>query len=251
MKQEYDELDRSQDVFFLCSGGRDSTAMVLLAWEQGLEEATLVFGDTRLNRIDALGVVERLSAKTGYPYEIVSYSGEQCVKDVLVESFKRIPQAVAYMREHDIFRRNMFPCCEKLKHGPMNDFVQSKSDNAVFMLGLKGSDSAIHRIYRMNQLREWNTFYRKHKSTGLLYYYPLRDWTEEQVNTILRKYGFQNIHSTGCRICPIFCLFPSWRERDPETWRRSVEFADRLNIEDHPMYGQQFLDTICPEIVEG
>jgi 3'-phosphoadenosine 5'-phosphosulfate sulfotransferase (PAPS reductase)/FAD synthetase len=227
--------------YFLVSGGKDSTAMLLKAFEEGIK-GELLYGYTRINSKGSLEVIERLSTYTGFPLHIARYEGEKKPIQILRESFVNIPKALDYMKETGIFRRNMFHCCDILKHQPMQEFQKQHKD-ACFVLGIKGSDGAIHRRYRMRQLREQDTFYREHK-TGYLFYYPLRDWTKEQVQDMLKKHGFQDVHSTGCSICPIFCLFESWKNKDPDTWRRSVLFADRLGIE-HPASGQQFLNQLC------
>ena len=231
--------------YFLVSGGRDSTAMVFKALDEGIT-GTLVYGDTRLNMKQSFDSLKKLESYTGWPLEIVRYEGEKKPIIVLKESFSKIPQAVEHMKETGIFRRNMFQCCNILKHKPMIEFSLAQQKDSCFVLGLKGGDSAIHRIYRMKQLREQDTFYRRHKANNLLYYYPLRDWTEEQVTDKLQEHEFDNTHSSGCSICPIFCIFESWRKKDPDTWRRSVQMADRLGIE-HPAQGQQFL-THCKEL---
>ena len=233
--------------YFLVSGGRDSTAMVLKALDEGIT-GTLVYGNTRINMKQSFDSLKKLESYTGWPLEIVRYEGEKKPITILKESFAKIPQAVEHMKETGVFRRNMFQCCNILKHKPMIEFSKAQPKDSCFVLGLKGSDSAIHRIYRMKQLRELDTFYRRHKANNLLYYYPLRDWTEEQVTEKLQEHGFNNTHSSGCTICPIFCIFENWRKKDPDTWRRSVQMADRLGIE-HPAQGQQFLTEYqCKEI---
>ena len=224
--------------YFLVSGGRDSTAMVLKALDEGLT-GTLVYGDTRLNMKQSFDSLKKLESYTGWPLEIVRYEGEKKVITVLKESFSKIPQAVEHMKETGVFSRNMFECCNILKHKPMIDFSKQQGAEACFVLGLKGSDQSITRIYRMKQLRELDTYYRRIVKNNLLYYYPLRDWTEEQVTKKLQEHGFNNTHSSGCTICPIFCMFENWRRKDPDTWRRSVQMADRLGVE-HPAQGQQF-----------
>ena len=236
------------EYYFLVSGGKDSTAMVLKAYEEGLT-GTLVYGDTRLNLKGSLDAVKQLSEYTKYPYTVVRYEGDKKPIQVLKESFKKIPKAIQHMKDTGVFRRNMFQCCNILKHKPMIEYSKAQDKDACFVLGIKGSDQTIHRIYRMKQLREWDTFYRRHKTSDLLYYYPLRDWTQAQVEDILRDHGFTNIKSTGCSICPIFCMFEHWRKKDPDTWRRSVQMADRLGIE-HPAMGQQFLTKLCTGVYE-
>ena len=236
---------KKKKYYFLVSGGRDSTAMVLKALDEDLT-GTLVYGDTRLNMKQSFDSLKKLESYTGWPLEIVRYEGEKKPIVVLKESFSKIPQAVEYMKETGVFKRNMFQCCNILKHKPMIEHAKRQGVNACFVLGLKGSDQSITRIYRMKQLRELNTYYRRIVKNNLLYYYPLRDWTEGQVTEKLQEHGFNNTHSSGCTICPIFCMFENWRKKDPNTWRRSVQMADRLGIE-HPAQGQQFL-TECREI---
>ena len=224
--------------YFLVSGGRDSTAMVLKALDEGIT-GTLVYGDTRINMKQSFDSLKKLESYTGWPLEIVRYEGEKKPMAVLKESFAKIPQAVEHMKETGVFRRDMFQCCDILKHKPMIEFSLAQPEDSCFVLGIK-NESPIHRLYRMRQLREQDTFYRRHKANNLLYYYPLRDWTDEQVTEKLQEHGFKETHSSGCTICPIFCMFEGWRKKDPDTWRRSVQMADRLGI-NHPAQGQQFL----------
>jgi 3'-phosphoadenosine 5'-phosphosulfate sulfotransferase (PAPS reductase)/FAD synthetase len=228
--------------YFSVSGGKDSTAMVLKAYEEGIA-GTLIYGDTRLNLKHALPNVERLSKYTGFPLLVARYEGDEKPIVILKESFLRIPQAIEHMKKTGVFRRNMFRCCNILKHGPLIALSKQQDEDSCFGLGMKGSDHAVHRIYRMSELRKWDTFYRRIVKTGLLQYYPLRDWTQEQVDSILKKHGFKDVRSTGCAICPIFCMFENWRKKDPDTWRRSILFADRLGVE-HPAQGQQFLPNL-------
>lgn len=226
------------DYHFMVSGGRDSAAMVLLCYERGIK-GTLVYGNTRLNLKHAQVNAELLSEITGWRLEIVMYDGTERPIQILKDAFNRIPDAVDHFKKTKAFRRNFFRCCDLLKHGPMIKYAKDQDSNACFVLGLKGYDNAIHRIYRMNQLREAKTFYRRIVKTGLLYYYPLRDWTDQMVTSKLIEHNLNYFKSTGCSICPIFCMFENWRKKDPDTWRRSVQFADRMRIK-HPAMGQQF-----------
>ena len=231
--------------YYLVSGGKDSTAMVLQAFKEG-KEGELIYGDTRLNSPYSTETVKRLAKYTGWNLHTIRYEGEESPITVLKDSFRKIPDAIEAMKRVGQYRRNMFPCCQILKHKPMNDYIKSLGEEDVcLVLGLKGSDGAVHRRYRMRELREKGTFYRRHV-TGILYYYPLRDATQEDVAAILQEHGFQDTKSSGCGICPIFCLFESWRKKDPDAWRRSVQFADRLGIA-HAASGQTFLTHLCME----
>lgn len=234
----YEELDQTQDVYFLVSGGRDSTAMVLLAHEQGIK-GTLLFGDTRFNLSSARDSLAKLQAYTGYALITARYEGELKAIDVLSESFKKIPQCVEHLERTGDFRRNMFQCCRILKHKPMIEKERELGENAVFLMGLK-MESPIHRLAAMNKLRKRNTFYLRHKENGILFYYPLRDMFDSDIEEILKRHKFGKVKSSGCTLCPIFCVFESWRKKDGDSWRRSIQKADRMRIK-HPAAGQLFL----------
>ena len=248
----YEEIDPTQEIYFLVSGGRDSTAMVLLAYEQGIR-GTLLFGDTRLNISTARHVVARLQSYTAYPLITARYDGIETPIAVLKDSFKEIPRCLNHLKKTKTFRRNMFRCCATLKHKPMEtlqkDLALMQGEDITFVMGIKNEQPA-HRLFRMKELREKNTRYRRMTKNNLRYYYPLRDMKENDINEILSRHsykgrGFIKIKSSGCSICPIFCIFENWRTKDPDTWRRSVRMADRLGIK-HPAMDQQFLSE-CEE----
>lgn len=229
--------------YFLVSGGKDSTAMVLKEYDEG-RTGELLYGNTRLNKGYAKKQVQRLAEYVGWTLHEARYEGDQRPIDVLKESFHKLPEAFKWIEEKGTYGRKMFKCCDILKHGPMITWQKAQDKDSCFVLGLKGSDGALHRRYRMRELRERDTFYRRIKSNGLLYYYPLRDWTPTQVKDKLREHGFQDVKGTGCTICPIFCIYEGFRKADPDTWRRSVQMADRLGIE-HPAMGQTFIPEFC------
>lgn len=227
----YDTIDRTKDIYFLTSGGRDSTAMVLEAHRLGIK-GELVYGDTRLNRSDAIKVMKRLAEYTGYKLNIIRYEGKERPIEILRKSFANVEKAITHMKETGTFRRNMFSCCSILKHKPMDRFfVTLDKDKILLILGIKGGDGAIHRRYRLRQLRDKETFSRTLKANGLTYFYPLRDCSNNDIDLILCEHGFREIHSSGCTICPIFLMFDSWKKKDPDTYRRSVLFAKRLGIQ--------------------
>ena len=113
----------------------------------------------------------------------------------------------------------------------MTRFIRGLDEDCVLVLGLKGFDGAINRFYWMCKLREKGVLYRRHRRNGMLYYYPLRDLRDRDITAILAEWGMEHIKSSGCRLCPIFVMFPSWRRKDPETWARSVAFARKLGVD--------------------
>ena len=230
-RPSFDTLDREKTTYFLASGGRDSTAFVLEAHRLGIK-GELVYGDTRLNRSDAIKVLKRLAKYTGYKLNIVRYEGTEKPIRILKQSFKNLPKAIAFKKKTGVFRRNMFSCCSTLKHKPMDAFFsQLDKDSIQLVIGMKAGDGALHRRYRLRQLREKETFYRTLKANGLTYFYPLRDCFGSDIDLILSEYGFDGIHGSGCTICPIFLMFEGIKKKDPATYRRSLQFAKSLNIE--------------------
>jgi len=229
-RPDYSELDRSKEIVFLVSGGRDSSAMVLEAWQFGLN-GVMLHGDTGFERISSLEVLDRLAEKTGFELKHIRYDGERVVSEIIEEAFRQVPIAAAKMKEKRAYVRNVFQCCSLLKHGPMNRYVKKNYKDCQLILGLKVGDGAINRGYRMRELQYRKTHYRRLVKTGLLYYYPLRDCQNEDITAILEDFGFGDVKSSGCVKCPIFCLFPKWRKKDPIAWLRSVTYARKLGIE--------------------
>lgn len=225
----FSQLSHNQDLYFMASGGRDSTAMVLEAHAHGIG-GTLVFGDTGFNLSSARQTINKLAELTGYPLVHVRYDGSMRPIDILKESFSVIPDAIKLKNQRKTYKK-LFLCCDILKKKPMNKFVRSLDrQSAVSLVGIKGGDRALHRYYWMRDLRQRGTFYRRRKSNGLLYYYPLRDCQNNDIASVLREYGFQDVKPSGCSICPIFCV-GGWKKRNPKRWRRSARYAKQLGIE--------------------
>ena len=97
----------------------------------------------------------------------------------------------------------------------------------------------------MKELRERNT-YQRLKKDGYLYYYPLRDYSDTQIQEVLDIYGYQDVTSSGCTVCPIFCV-ADWEKKNPETYRRSLLMAKRFGV-DLRAENQLPLRAFCTEI---
>jgi 3'-phosphoadenosine 5'-phosphosulfate sulfotransferase (PAPS reductase)/FAD synthetase len=250
----FETLDFSKKIFVLVSGGRDSTAMTLALADyvyqyQSDYEINLLFGDTHLNRKVGRDTVARLAEETDFPLIVAKYQGENRVIDVLRGSFEMIPKAIERHKFHNTGAKSyktLFPCCDLLKKRPMKDFLKTlEKDSTIQLLGIKAGDNAIHRRYRLRQLRDADTFYRKQRN-GFLYYYPLRDCQEADIEKVLQEFGFQDTQSSGCSVCPIFCV-ADWDSKDPETARRSKLMAQRFGIELRAE-NQMPLSAFCSEI---
>lgn len=231
-RPNYSQLDSNLEIYFLASGGRDSTAMILEAWKQGIS-GKMLHGDTGLVKSEAKETLERLEKTTGY--ELIAIKAVsvllKSLKETIEESFMKIPEAFERWQTTGRFQRNIFPCCRKLKHEPMNTYLKDfDKDSTVLIMGIK-NEQPLHRWYRMKELRDQETFYRRQVNNGLLYYYPLRDCKIADIDAILKEFGFETTEGSGCRLCPIFCMFPNMRKKDPKTWIRSVTFARKRGIE--------------------
>lgn len=245
-KPEYSELDKSLDVFFLASGGRDSSAMVLEAWDLGIK-GVMVWNNTRFNHKNKK-VLEQLSDKTGFELIEVTYDGSKKPMQVLKESFLKIPLALERLEMNRFSWRNAFPCCHVFKHGPMNRYFKTlDTSSAVLVLGIKGADGSYVRRWRLSELREQDTFYRRHKNNNLLYYYPLRDLSNKDISAVLSDHKMNNIKGSGCSMCPVFCLFDNMHKSDSDCWLRSVRYAKRLGV-DFPGANQTELREFCSGI---
>jgi len=245
-RPDYSQLSQDRKIFFLSSGGRDSTAMILEAHRQGIN-GIMVCSDTRVSRGGAHEVLERLAEYTGYELVFVQYQGDKTPADILKESFLLLPVAQERLKTSKSSPKNSFPCCYHLKHRPMDQYLADlNKEDIVLIMGLKGGDGALHRRYRLAQIRKLDQFWRQHKK-GFLFYYPLRDCTDSDIDMILDEHGFTDVQSSGCSICPIFLVYPNMRKKDPKTWLRSVTFARRLGVEFPEAYQTQ-LKQFCTEV---
>ena len=242
-RPDYSKLDRALDVFFLASGGRDSTSMILEAWDLGIT-GVMVWNNTRFNYKNKK-VLDRLSDKTGFELVEVTYDGSKKPVEVLKESFLKIPLALERVEQNRFSWRNTFTCCHAFKHRPMTRYLKTlDTRSAVLILGIKGSDGSYVRRWRLSELRKQNTFYRRHKKTDLLYYYPLRDVSNKHIAEHLSEFKMNDIKGSGCSLCPVFCLFENMHKSDPECWERSVRYAKKLGIS-FPMADQTDIRDFC------
>ena len=229
-RPDYSQLPTNRKIVFLASGGRDSTAMILEAYQQGIN-GLMLCGDTGLNRGEAKTTLAALSKYTGNKLEFAKYAGDRTASEILKESFLRIPEALERLKTSKSSPKNTFSCCYHLKHKPMDLHLATlDKETIVLVMGIKGYDGALHRRYRLKQLRDRGIFWRL-QQTGFLFYYPLRDCKDSDVAMILDEHGFSGVKSTGCNICPIFLVYENMRRKDPKTWLRSVTFARRLGVD--------------------
>lgn len=240
----YAQFPKDRPVYFLASGGKDSTAMILQAYKEGIK-GTLVYGDTRLNSGLSKKVIGAISDHTGYPVVVCRYNGDKRPIDVLKDAFRRIPKCIEKKKETGTFRRNMFQCCRILKHKPMQEYLHQQEENRIVVMGIRGYGESIHRIGHMNKLRKRNSFLHEHVELRSTVYYPLRDLQQCDIDATLGIYGWSNVRSTGCGICPIFMVFEKWRMKDPKSFRRSLILAKRLKIKCEATMQSELSDYDC------
>ena len=231
----FKSADPSKILILSVSGGRDSTAMALSLWDFITKypddyNIRLLFETTGFNKVKSVHIVHRLAKMTGWPLDIVRYQGPLKPLAILKESFYAIPKALEILQlDKNRSYKKVFKCCKLLKKKPAENHIKTFDRNKVIIaLGFKDGDRARHRKYRLGQLREWDTFFRT-KVNGYTYFYPLRDCQERDIKKILKSFGFDNIESSGCSKCPIFCI-AKWDKKDPEASIRSKRYAKQLGI---------------------
>lgn len=201
-------------------------------------DVSFLFEDTKICKMSARMTLNKLEEFTKFPLIRLEPSPHVKPQQVLKESFMMLPEAFRIRAQRSTkTNRNrsykrVFKCCQILKKDRVKEyFAQFAQDEIINLVGLKGHDKATHRRYRLRQLRDLNTFYRLHKTrTKKLHFYPLRDLDDEDIQIILDCFGFGETQSSGCSKCPIFCVNSAWKKKDPLTWERSIQYAQRFGL---------------------
>jgi 3'-phosphoadenosine 5'-phosphosulfate sulfotransferase (PAPS reductase)/FAD synthetase len=240
------------------SGGKDSTALLLLAIERGAENLQAVFADTGHEHQLTYDYVRYLEQATGVPIRWVRAdfarqieAKREYVKTKWAE--KGVPQNVidralaALVPSGNPFLdlciwKGRFPstkarfCSEELKHNPINDQV------------------VIPALDRFNEVRSWQGVRADESPSrarleeeedhpqrdGLVTYRPILKWTVDDVFAMHRKHGINpnplyklGMGRVGCMPCiharkdelrEIFARFPEVIDRIRE-WEAAVSAA--------------------------
>ena len=260
----FQTLDFDKQLILWISGGRDSTAMTLALYEyiqktKITANVLLITTRTWYNKLENMETVKKLSAYTGFTHKYIFYKGTGNLRagKIMNMSFKTIPRALeAKMYEGCSSYKKYFLCCKLLKHKPAKDYLKNIPVGLVInFIGFKKADKAIHRKWRMNELREWDTFFRnltefyEHQ-----YFYPLRDVEEVDIVNLLKNHDFNDISSSGCRICPNF-IISDWSKKDPDSHEKSKRVAEKLGVDRRPENQTSIkeftdIDTETEEILE-
>lgn len=242
------------------SGGKDSTATLLLAIERGAENLQAVFADTGHEHPEVYDYLDYLEAKIGLKIRRIKpdFSHRIANKRKVVETKWRdegvseaiIERALSVLQPTGnpfldlCLWKGRFPsamarfCTEELKRNPMFDQVliplmeQTDTQEVYSWQGVRADESASRA--KLPELDE--------VGDGLFNYRPILSWTAQDVFDFHRKHGVkwnplyeQGLNRVGCMPC-IMCRKDELREianRWPEEiarvaeWERLVSLASK------------------------
>ena len=246
------------------SGGKDSTAMALLAIEQDAPNRHFIFADTghehqlTYEYVDylekALGIeIERVKAnfddRIAHKRDVVNTKWrEDGVDEVTIERALALLQPTGIPFLDLCLWKGRFPstrrrfCSEELKHIPLNNYMLDMLENY-------GYDSIIswQGVRRDESQARQNLEEREdHPSVwGLEWYRPILDWTADDCFAMHKKHGIDPnplyrlgmgrvgcmpcIHATKDEVMEIASRFPEEFER-VHAWERMVSDASKRGI---------------------
>lgn len=211
------------------SGGKDSTALLLLALERGTENMQAVFADTGHEHPQTYAYMQYLNDKV-FPIRTVKADFSKMIarkREIVVETWPMlgasqdsIDRALAVLHPTGIpfldlcIAKGRFPstkarfCSEELKRNPIIEQVQNPllaiGHDIISWQGVRADESAARRGLPMNECKS------VHKITGaeLWNFRPIIDWNVDQVFAMHRKYGIepnplysQGMGRVGCMPC--------------------------------------------------
>lgn len=211
------------------SGGKDSTALLLLAIEQGAENMQAVFADTgnehpqtyeyidylqnalrvSIQRV-AADFTQRIANKRTF---VMTKWREQGVPETIIEAALSVLHPTGNPFLDLCVWKGRFPssqaafCSEELKRLPITAQVQepllAAGDDVVSWQGVRADESARRALLTMREHKS------THDSGGELWNYrPILQWDVEQVFAMHRKHGIkpnplyaQGMGRVGCMPC--------------------------------------------------
>lgn len=248
------------------SGGKDSTALLLLAIERGTENMQAVFADTGHEHPQTYDYVRYLEQATGVPIRWVraDFTADIARKAAFVTTKWReqgVPEnkvlrALAVLKPTGnpfldlCIWKGRFPstrarfCCEELKHVPILEQVQlpllEAGNDVISWQGVRADESLARRNLAENEAK------RTYPSGGTLWNYrPILKWSAQDCFDMHRKHGIkhnplyeQGMGRVGCMPCiharkdellEIGKRFPEELARVAE-WERIVSEAHKRGI---------------------
>lgn len=211
------EISNFKKIYIEVSGGYNSNVSVLLFYEIGFKDITLIHNHTYLQYKECLENITKLIDLTNYSI-IIKYpkipANFKSINEVIKVSFQNIDKAKQNIKQY----RDFFPCCRilKMKH---NKSWNNKMllNNSIIISSLTPYES-FNRQMRLFELKKQNTYIRFHKTQNIFKGYPYRDLLvgnrrysrnifDKLFENKLKEYNL-NIKHSGCRIYPIRILFP-------------------------------------------
>lgn len=248
------------------SGGKDSTALLLLAIERGVENLQAVFADTGHEHAQTYDYIEYLNARV-FPIRRIKadFSARIAAKAEFIAvkwreqgiAEEKVQRALAVMKPTGnpfldlCIWKGRFPstkarfCSEELKRNPIIEQVQrpllDAGDDVISWQGVRRDESDNRRNLPENECKEIDG------STGaeLWNFRPILDWTVDDVFAMHRKHGIepnplyrQGMGRVGCMPCiharkdellEIAVRFPEEIERVSE-WERIIGDAGKRDV---------------------
>lgn len=249
------------------SGGKDSTAMALLAIERQVENLHLVFADTGHEHQQTYDYVDYLEQRLGIKIHRLRADFSKQIEGkrrYIAENWlaKGVPQsqvdrALAVLKPtgnpflDPCLWKGRFPstkarfCSTELKHAPLNDYCMQVSKDAQAVISWQGvrrqeSPARANLSERDIELGSWEP-----EPKGFLIYRPILDWTVDDVFAMHRKHGvdpnplyLQGMGRVGCMPCiharkdelrQIALRFPEEIQRVAE-WEQLVSMAAKRGM---------------------
>lgn len=248
------------------SGGKDSTAMALLAIERKTENIRFVFSDTGHEHKQTYDYVQYLNGELrrlcGVGIETVKANFDRQIegkRKFIAEKWEadgvpaeRIEQAIEILKPTGnpfldlCLWKGRFPstrrrfCSEELKHKPINDFIESLLPATVISWQGVRRDESLSRRDLPERDVEFGTW--EPEPSGHLIYRPILDWKASDCFEQHRKFGIdwnplyeQGMGRVGCMPCihvtkkellEIASRFPEEIERVRQ-WEQLVSAASK------------------------
>ena len=160
-------------------------------------------------------------------------------KQILLESFQKIPEALQLRKDHK-YHKKIFPCCQYIKHQAFFKDPLFQNPDTVVISGIKYGDGQQRRLWLQSlktgktttkgtKILNAPTFFHIHKE-GQTYCYPFRDYhkrdlPEAIINHLKIKYPM--LDHSGCKICPVLVVFQD-RIKDLRT-KASIGYWNKLS----------------------
>lgn len=225
LKSFLDEIKERnfKSIYFLCSGGFDSTYMLLKLYNQFPNcKKYILYNNTTIEIENCKNLVYLLSFLTNI--QLIELKPNCEVKEILETSFLAIKEAKKLYDNH-CYHKKVFNCCYYLKIQPMKLYLKKilleNSNQMIFLSGIKKNDSKNRRIF-LFQLTKKETFIHFNKSKKIWMGYPLRDISQIKIDNFIKKFPFKVSHS-GCLICPILLLFNLFKQ-EPKRYIQSKKY---------------------------